>query len=123
MDAFRILMIARASDDGQSVQRAGLPFAQEELAVIFLSPLHPVADLHHYLGVRNPCCERIIVCTGETAVDVSQNQDGSGIGDWRLVIGNWTLEGGIDSGSCPMGFRRRNEPSLPAEGAYDCAYH
>ena len=118
MQPFRIFVVARTRDDGQTVQRAVRPLAQQQLTVILLSAVHPVADLHHEVCIRHTGSQKIVVRTRETAVDIAEHQNGINAVVRRIRC----LEYVLQRVPCPSGFSGCDEPCLPAVGAYHCAH-
>ena len=111
-------MIARRDDDRHAVERGGIPFAQEQLIVIFLPSVHPIAYLRERFGFGYPCREGVVVGLRKPVMYVAQHKD------CRLLGRRVSLEdreGVVLLQTGPLGLIGHAEPRLPAEGADYCA--
>jgi hypothetical protein len=76
MQSFGVLVITGGGDHGQSVEAAVGPLAKEQLPVVKLPPVHPIAYLHHEIGFGNPPGKCVVIGSCEAVVNIPENEDG-----------------------------------------------
>ena len=111
-------MIARRDDDRHAIERRGSPFTQQQLIVISLPSVHPIAYLRERFGFGYPCREGVVVGLCEPVVYVAQHEDCCLL---RRRVSLENREGVVLLQTGPLGLIGHAEPRLPAEDADYCA--
>ena len=91
---------------------------EQQLVVILLSSIHPIAYLYDRFRLRHTGSEGVVVGTGEAIVDVAENVDVHPFRRKGILVVN--REDITECVSRPCRFFRHAEPSLPADGAEHC---